>query len=358
MKPLSFGKCITRNRKKFSVILVTITFGIILLYISNMIITSMNVNIHRDWAEPFRNVSVIEPTENEVPLQGKDVYKSYIDRIFITGTTGRTSTYIFFLDEDGMEYAKQQMNFELIEGRMPEQGTNEIVIHTNIMKNKNLHVGGTFGSDVDSGQVLLGSYKIVGVIDGTGIFSLGSLEYYGKKNKDVALGRFFDRRYTDELMANDGLEYKIYSYDKEVYDINNFGKVLRISLYLLIAFVILVISFTLAFIVYIYYLQRRQEFGILMAIGYNAPFILQRSFKEMLSVVCAAEICGTLLSLFIGKLLNLFIMDGWGQSLVIANAKYLVWPIVLGIVLVLISYFLVWRVTKKVDCIAIIEGES
>ena len=53
------GKYIVRNKKKTSVIVFALAFGVLLMMLTNTIISSINDNVSAVWAEPLRHFSVV-----------------------------------------------------------------------------------------------------------------------------------------------------------------------------------------------------------------------------------------------------------------------------------------------------------
>lgn len=154
------------------------------------------------------------------------------------------------------------MNVSLIEGKLPEEGTNQIVIHKSIAANKNLKIGDCIGKEKDNTESLVGSYVIVGIIDSEGVVSIGDYNYYKQKNPNANNGYIFEKDAYEFDNSKDGTAYQIYSYEKESKDINSYGKILRISMAVLSMFIYIIVGFMIMFMGYVFYNSRKSEFKI------------------------------------------------------------------------------------------------
>lgn len=165
---------------------------------------------------------------------------------------------------------------------MPRDGTNELIVSEEIVNNKGLHIGDGIGSDVDANDGLKGSYEIVGIIKGNAVLSIGDLEYAVSMNRVLSTGIMGKTSALSNMFSSSDVEYSVYSYENEEADIIEFGKMLRISMFVITIFVFLVIVFMVLFMTYMYMAQRKSEYGILIALGYKKKDILINNRKEYL----------------------------------------------------------------------------
>ncbi|MBW9153856.1 ABC transporter permease [Clostridium estertheticum] len=364
-KPLSWSKYVTKNKKKTLVIMLTIILGVFLLVITKMIIFSIQTNVYSAWAKPFENLSAIVPIQKNFNLNSKynihatyNMHDTYIDKIFITGATGRISTYSFFIKNGDLAFICNKINVKLIKGSFPKAGTNQVVIHKSIATNKGLHIGDYIGKEKDNRESLLGSYLIVGIVDSDAVISIGDYNYYKEKNPIANSGYIFDKKLYQFNADKDGTSYNMYTYEKESNDIKKYGSILILSMNILSIFIYTIVGFFMICMIYVFYNQRKREFGILMAIGYSSDFLIIRCLKEISSMVLSGGLLGIFVGLFTGEILNITIFKSWGQILTVFNMNYLLEPLILMILLILTSLIIVSSIVKKVDCISLIEGES
>nr|WP_297935251.1 ABC transporter permease [uncultured Lachnoclostridium sp.] len=364
MKPLSTMKYIKGNVKKFIALMFTVILSICLLYVSKMIISSFTSSTYHAWVEPLSNMDVVMPLDKEIDQNIYDsdsfIASTYVSDIFINSAVGRISAYVWFLDENKFKQLEEITGSKLIEGRYPKDGKNEIVLHMDIAKNKGVVIGDMVGSEVDSNDSLTGKYEVVGLIDGDALYGMASLPYAKNKYKlaDAQLGAILSKDENVKLSGKEGEDYKLYCKDNEEDDLESSGKMMEVTLIVLNFVIILITAFTLFFVLYIYYLQRKKEFGILMALGYSRGFVVKRIFGEMVSIVLGGTVVGILLSIGIGIGLNGGYFAKNGQKLAVVDGKYFTSPLILVIALCILSTIPILKLTKKMDCISIIEGEE
>ncbi len=179
------GKYIVRNKKKTSVIVFALAFGVLLMMLTNTVISSINDNVSAVWAEPLRHFSVVRQLSDQAEITPTDEMKPIVlEKIFITGVTGRISTHCFFTDTGTRDEICKLNHVTLTAGKMPETGTNQIAVSEEIAKNKKLKVGDIIGTSVDPTEGLIGSYEISGLFASDGIFSLGDGSYYLKQMRN------------------------------------------------------------------------------------------------------------------------------------------------------------------------------
>ena len=356
MKSLAL-KFILRNKKKSLIIMFSTIMGIILMILTNMIVSSIKDNVYLAWAKPVEDFSVIIPASVDSQLTGNSIlYPIYYDKIFMTGVTGRISTHSFFGSQEAINYIFEINNGKILDGRMLNNSLNEIVISEEIAKNKDLSIGDYIGKSVDSNEGILGAYEVVGIFSADGIFSLGNAEYYSSLNTDAYEGAIIapDAQILDEI---DTTSFTVISYENEAEDIENYGQILSISMIIILAFVYTIVLFLTAFIVYIFMSQRKKEFGILLAIGYTKREITSSSAIGIFVLNMIGFILGAIVATLGGVTLNAIYFDSWGQNLTVLKYSYFFPPFLLAMFSSLSAYVIAHSIISKVDCIALIENE-
>ena len=351
-------KYILRNKGKVNIVTLSVIFGILLIVLSNMIITSIDDNVHKAWAQPLEHFSVVVPLNDEFSLEEDDEIQSvYLDKVFITGVTGRISTHCFFVTPSTLEYICKVNNVDIIDGTMPQEGTNEIILSEDIAKNKGLKIGNSIGKEIIPDEGLIGSYRIVGLFKANGIFSVGDASYYKTKNPDTYAGYLIPRG--KEELSEDGksVDYTICSYESESEDIDKYGEMLNISLIVILSFVYIVIFFLTSFVIYIFTSQRKKEFGILMAVGFTKGMVMKKSLFEIGVLNFLGLIIGAVLSFSAGTLLNSCYFTPMGQSLSVIKGVYILPAVILTILNVIFSALIIITIVRKVDVIKIIEND-
>lgn len=359
LNPLSWTKYVRSNPKRVLILISTVMSGVFLLVISKMIVFSMENNIYRCWVNPMKEMSVCVPlTENKLKTNSDaPKYKVFLDEIYLKGALGKVSTYVYFTEDEGMDYIVKNLKIKLIEGSYPEQGTNEIVIHWDLAKNKDLGVGDYIGKEVDAKESINGKYKISGIIESDAVISIGSLEYYQSSNHMNNSGYIFSAKEKGLFEGKEGNDYEEYNYEEEISDYENSVEVVKLCLYLIIGFIYIIVGFTILFMTYIFYSQRKKEICILIALGRTKKMLLLRSFKEVFFINCMGCVKGSLLAMLIGQILNLALFNDLGQPLVICKTEYYIVPTLLVCLLTILIMLMIWNMVRKTDYVSVIEGD-
>lgn len=354
------GKYIVRNKKKTSVIMFALAFGVLLMMLTNTIISSINDNVSAVWAEPLRHFSVVRQLSDQAEITPTDEMKPIVlEKIFITGVTGRISTHCFFTDTGTRDEICKLNHVTLTAGKMPETGTNQIAVSEEIAKNKKLKVGDIIGTSVDPTEGLIGSYEISGLFTSDGIFSLGDGSYYLKQMPGTRTDLLVPSGCAMPVTNGEyNTDYQVYSYESETEDINNYGEILNISMIVILMFVYIVILFLTIFVIYIFTAQRKREFGIMMAIGFRKSTVISRTLAELAVMQIFGLILGIAFGLATAVLLNECYFKGEGQALTILHPSYFLGPAGLTLLTMICSSCIICKIVSKVDCVAMIENES
>ena len=78
-----------------------------------------------------------------------NAYPILLEYTVINNIFGTTSGYVAFMDEADIGEIFDDFSLTVTEGRLPEENSYELIMHEDMLKNKGLSVGDTFGSSVD-----------------------------------------------------------------------------------------------------------------------------------------------------------------------------------------------------------------
>jgi hypothetical protein len=116
-----------------------------------------------------------------------------------------------------------------------------------------------------------------------------------------------------------------------------------------------VITICVSCLFYIYFYQRRPEFGLLEALGHTREMLIGKAFLEIAVINLIGFVCGLLGALLSGWALNHFVLMEQGVPLVLWDQSYLFELLSTVLFVTFISLLPIWRMLKKVDPITIIE---
>lgn len=377
MKPLSILKYYRNNRKRFLSVFISVTLSVILLYTVQMVIGSSFRLGHNLYIEPRKFFSTISP-KGEVLNRGiiatieqttgvERVIPCIFDSTSIRAGIGSNySAMIYSIEPEEMTKMMELLDLKLESGRLPEAG-NEIILHKQVAANKGLKIGDSIGRMISKEESLPGVYQVVGILEGKHILSFAPIKQYINTYhlpyEYIYGGIIFPKSGSLEEM-NAALESMVPS-NYQINTINTESSWLKVSeakvelfITLVCTFIILIVSSCIGFLCYIYFTQRRSEFGLLWAIGYSRQKVINRAFAEINGINLLGFVLGTLLSILIGYLLNITYFIPIGDSLDIINVRYMLGAACSPLFVTLFSLIPVWRMLKKLDPISIIDGST
>ncbi len=117
------------------------------------------------------------------------------------------------------------------------------------------------------------------------------------------------------------------------------------------------ITLCVSFLFYIYFYQRRPEFGLLEALGHTRQTIIGKALFEITVINLLGFFGGLLSALLCGWALNHFDLTEHGLPLVLWDQSYIFRLLSTPLIVTLISLLPIWRMLKKIDPITIIEAK-
>ncbi len=293
-------------------------------------------------------------------------------RTFRQGLFGREGTSIFFVSENDQRPFADRLGWNLVEGRWPESGTNEIVMTQDFLRNRSLGVGDLIGQGVNEDERLAGEWLIVGAIRGSIIGGVGDLGYLQEHFLELP-GQTESLEIQPGLLAvvaipggEAELEALLETLPKDEVSViyrskarRNFERLrtnLDTILWILNAMSIAVMALALGLLNVIFFMQRGNEFGLLAAIGYTKGILMRRVFLETSVTVIVGWIFGILLSIGIYSTLNAVIFVPRGlEPLSVLTVRVLVFTLPVPATVILFGVAVVLWQLHRMDPVAIIE---
>ena len=280
---------------------------------------------------------------------------------------------IYGVSESDLQALTNLYGVQVKEGRWPRPHANEIVLSEAVALNRDLRVGDKIGQPVDEGDKGIPTEMVV-----VGIFSRPS---QGRGANDLWLG-FASYEYltSHELYAshpmhllvipNEGQKAEMDAWLRdevnpelvEAYTFEWMRTNYRLLALILLAvfgvvevIVAIVAAVALAVLSYVFFAQRREEFGVLYAIGRSRPWLVLRTVRETASIItgawlASAVVCGIGLA---GVQFGLYAPRG--LSLNFFNPVPWLFTLPIPLAVVAASGGLVARMLRKLDPVAVIE---
>ena len=297
----------------------------------------------------------------------KKAYPILLEYTVINNIFGTTSGYVAFMDEADIGEIFDDYSLTVTEGRLSQENSYELIMHEDMLKNKGLSVGDTFGSAVDDGEPIEGTYTITGAFSGNSYMAFGTKSYKQKELEELGLD-FKNTTFgllvtpkTDldamntmlDTMSHDEAAAMTLSYAQKTLKDN------VSSIKFLMGVIVIVIAVSISAAVCIVlettYNDRMEEFGILYAIGYKKSWLFRNIIAEIVVLVFISWILGLILSYGVLSLVAKSVFEPMGQMLSIVSIQSLHYTIIVMVVFVVVTILVTILKFAKKDLIAIIE---
>jgi putative ABC transport system permease protein len=296
-----------------------------------------------------------------------NAYPILLEYTVINNIFGTTSGYVAFMDEADIGEIFDDFSLTVTEGRLPEENSYELIMHEDMLKNKGLSVGDTFGSAVDEGEQIDGKYMITGAFSGDSYMAFGTKSYRQKELEELGLD-FQNTTFgllvtpkTDldtmnnmlDTMGHDETAAMTLSYAKETLQENISS--IKFLMFVIVIVIAVSISAAVCIVLETIYNDRMEEFGILYAIGYKKSWLFRNIIAEIVVLVFISWILGLILSYGVLSLVAKSVFEPMGQMLSIVSIQSLIYTIIVMAVFVVVTILVTILKFAKKDLIAIIE---
>lgn len=313
----------------------------------------------------FLQNETVEKIKNDDSVE--NAYPVLLEYTVINNIFGTTSGYVAFMDEADIREIFDDFSLTVTEGRLPQENSYELIMHEDMLKNKGLSVGDTFGSAIDEGEQIDGKYTITGAFSGNSYMAFGTKSYRQKELEELGLdfkNTTFGLLVTPkadldamntmlDTMSHDEAAAMTLSYAQKTLKDN------VSSIKFLMAVIVIVIAVSISAAVCIVletiYNDRMEEFGILYAIGYKKSWLFRNIIAEIVVLVFISWILGLILSYGVLSLVAKSVFEPMGQMLSIVSIQSLLYTIIVMVVFVVVTILVTILKFAKKDLIAIIE---
>jgi ABC-type antimicrobial peptide transport system permease subunit len=256
-------------------------------------------------------------------------------------------------------------------GRFPQSRSNEIIITKAFAQNRNLHVGDTLGETINpvKDKDIPTELLVVGILtspsDQQDLWTgFGSLEYM-QIHENYAFRSVHLLVVPKEGRKSDfdtWLEENVDSQRTAVLTFEGKQEDQQIGMYALLAIIgilesviAVVAAVALAILSYVFFIQRRQEYGILRSIGHSKAWLALRTMKESISIIMAAWLIGAVLCGIGLVIMQYSLYIPKGLSLNLLNPAPWLFTIPMPLAVITVSLGLVIWMLSRLDPVAIIE---
>lgn len=370
MSPLSVGKYLKTHKKKAAGSSIVIGLSIFLVLFMQIIVrnlidgfslstgrlnyyteaVSMNEKTLDKVLQDLNNSKSVEKTIPSVVMNSSTKNNIGIDSEFV----------VYKMEESNIKYTMNKLGLTLQQGDIHSLKGNSIILSDMVARNKKLKVGDKISKDKDPYFKISGEYIVTGIIKGN--INLGFIPTSKEVLNSIPSKNYLFfwkdgcRKEVDaELLKNKSKNFIVTNYDIDWKDAKEFSSSFTFICNLIIIIIVIIQAIILGFTNYSEYYQRKEEFGVQKALGFKVKDILNKVFKEILTINMLAFITGIVLTLiFVGADNTTVINRGIPAYRIISLdiLKVAIFPVVTTIS----SIFPVAKIIRNTDTIKIIEG--
>lgn len=375
INPLSPWNYFKNNKKRAIPVVASIILAITFTYMGLIIFNSAFMSEDIVVLNKYKTYSLITPknegdklsdslindlendisTEKLIPINSQYTY-------YYNVLGGNMFAYVYTMKKDDVKFMMDRLNLKLKSGRLPET-SEEIVLDYRLAANKSLKLGDKIGNEIDKKEVLIGNYKIVGLIEGNSMvsFSITDEKY---QNLNLNSNVILIHKPENLKESNDSLKKlsekftsaKFTTFTRVKTEIDKDDALGRTIINLIEFILLLVITLTVGNSTYVHFYQRKKEFGILYAVGYSRKEVIKKIFNELLFLNILSSILGLLMAFILMLILSILIFEPKGIPLKLVDIKTILQCLIIPIFIFIFSLVPISRMLKKLDFLEIIEG--
>ena len=333
------------------------------------------------YKEYLQHVSVISPVHAELdpsivgqiqshPAVARTIPAISLGIQMILPPGGTTDVRLFGVSEDDLLDLLALFGMQVQDGRLPRPRSNEIVLSAAITANRDLHVGDIVGGESDDEEVLVvddlpTEMVIVGILSpGRPWVGFASYEYLQGHELTASRSPYLlvvphegQKQTLDRWLeySLDTTLTRVVTYDVQEHEDDKMMTSIILTFALLECMIAAVAAIALATLNHIFFDQRREEFGILNAVGHSRWRLVVRTMKETVSVVSVAWVVGAVLCgiALVGMQSLIYSPRGLTINFFIPTPWLLTLPIPLAVILASVAT-IAWML-YTLDPVAVIE---
>jgi len=375
-RPLSSLTFYLRHRRRGLMLIVSTALMVVGIAFPAFLISPI-LDAQLPLIEYLRHVSVVSPEVGRTvdpgvatPMRTHPLVERVVPAMRLNLRVNILSTdaaFTFYgVSEDDLPALIDLYGVSLKEGRLPQPRSNEIVLSEPVAQNRGLRVGDAIGrpvSELDNG--IPTELVVVGILapsDRWMAFAsyeyLESHELYSSRPVHLLIVPAEGR----ESELSDYLEHNVASaqttvrtYSTECREIQNAKRGILLVCAALESIIAVVAALALAILNYIFFTQRREEFGVLHAMGRSRTWLLLRTVGESVSVVGLAWLIGAVVCTAGLILAQVGIYGPQGMSLDLSTLTPWLFTLPVPLAVVSASAGVVVRMLRRLDPVSIIE---
>jgi lipoprotein-releasing system permease protein len=319
-RPLSSLTFYLRHRRR-GVLMVLSTALMVLAIAFPVFLLSAMMSAMGPHTEYLQHVSVVSPIHSEFDAGVVGQIKSHptvahtipairLGMQMILPPGGGTDVHIYGVSEADLPVLLESYGLHVQEGRLPRPRSNEMVLSAAIAANRELHVGDVIGGETDNGGAfVVDDLPTEMVVTGTlspdrPWIGFASYEYLHsheltspRSPRLLLIPRQGQKQALDSWLEGSvaSTQAQVITHAMREREYREMMTTTVLTFAALEYMIAAVAAIALATLNHIFFTQRREEFGILNAIGRSRRWLVLRTMKETSSVVGIAWVVGAVL---------------------------------------------------------------
>lgn len=313
-----------------------------------------------------------DPTQTAVVVA--DVKKNSpvpLDRIVICRASasevrsivGKWPFIVLGLTTEDANYYLARQGSRGIDGRLPAEGAPEAVVSKPVAQNLNLRIGSILQGPELSDSYSPQNVKVVGIADCDKWLMIGSRKYQRENHfPPIDLAMVFAKNLEDQDKLDHwaaerfkGARTQVWAFFQIEKNTREMFATLYQILNVVIATLVLVITFMMGMLMNIYQSQRLVEFGLLQAIGYTKRQLLTRVIGESVAVVFIGWVVGLFAAYGLLNLAKRILMDPNAYALDVLDPNAYAYSIPVPFAILAVAISTVFLRFRKFDPVSIVE---
>lgn len=378
MKPLSALTYSKNNKKKFITSIIPIVVAVSFLFVIQTFVKSLGDTMYQLNIGPYKtNMSlyssednksipenIINTLSNNSNVEKVIPFLPYETRYTIPGSM--TSASISGIRPEDINYVMKKHKITLKEGRLPLENYREVALDYNVAKNKKIKLGDKIGNSIDKEDSLDGEYTVVGILNGPDYLSLApynttplipSIKETTLMQKSILIFPKEGRtKQVDDLLLSlpkNEVRAMTLSVITKVFN-KSMSTMQTLDMICILAIIVMVISVGSS--KYVQFFSRKQEFGVLNAMGYTKAKIMKKAFIEVLIVNILGFALGLGFGVLNSALINNAAFKSVGAVSIYFSSKAFLMALYIPLFTTLFTLIPVNRMINKLDPIVMVEG--
>ena len=378
-RPLSSRTFYLRHRRQGLMLVVSIALMILGIAFPAFLITPI-LDAQLPLMEYLHHVSVISPDVGravDLGVMAQIRTHSYTARVVSARSINlrisilsTDATFTFYgVSENDMLALIDLYGAHLNEGRLPRPRSNEIVLSEAVAMSRGLRVGDTIGRPVyELDDSIPTELMVVGILaPGDLWIGFASYEYleshelYSSRSVHLLVVPVEEHKAElDNWLEKDvaSAQTNVRTYDTQYRELQQVRQGILLVCAALESVIAIVAAIALAILNYIFFTQRREEFGVLHAMGHSRSWLVLRTLRETVSVVSLAWLIGAAICVIGLILAQVIIYAPKGMSVDFSNPAPWLFTLPIPLAVVATSVGTVVWMFSRLDTVSIIERRS